>query len=253
MDPSSRQSHILNHLETAGASTINELAEYFDVSDETVRRDVKQLEIMGYVHKYHGGVRLPESVFEAPFRQRQHERAEAKQLIGARAARLIEHDATVMMESSTTAFWVARNMTFQRNISVITNGLDIARELCGRNNNRIYLAGGETSDTTMSTLGPTAIEYVKRFTPDLIFIGASGLDAETGLCDFNVPEADFAKAMLTFPSKVVLVADATKFDRRGLVHVCDFSKVDVLVTDKAPTGQLADALSEVEIIVAGVD
>ena len=68
-----------------------------------------------------------------------------------------------------------------------------------------------------------------------------------------MPEADFAKAMLTFPSKVVLVADSTKFDRRGLVHVCDFNRVDVLVTDRAPTGALAHALAEVDIIVAGVD
>lgn len=252
LDPSGRQLSILSVLEEEGACSILRLAELFDVSDETVRRDVKHLEVMGYVQKIHGGVRLPENVFETPFRQRQHEEADAKQRIGERAAQLIEDGMTVSIESSTTAFWVARHISKQRNVSIITNGLEIVREVVGRNNNRVYLAGGEVSDITMSTLGANALSFIQRFTPDMVILGASAIHPETGLCDFHLAEADFASALLeqSQSAKVVVIADSTKFMKRGLVKVCDFSKIDILVTDQMPEGELENALAGVEIIVA---
>ncbi len=250
MDPTARQSEILTLLETEGAVSIAELAGRFDVSDETVRRDVRQLEVLGHVQKVHGGVRLPENIFETPYRQRQHERSEAKQAIGRACAELIPDGARLTMESSTTAFWVARALCSQRNLSVITNGVDVARELCGRNNNRIFLAGGEMSDATLSTLGPVAIAYLKQFTPDMAIIGASGLHAQTGLGDFDMQEAEIARAILETATRTIVIADASKFDRRALVHVCDLSCIDVLVTDQPPEGHLARALAGTEVIVA---
>lgn len=250
MDPTARQSEILALLETEGAVSVSDLAERFEVSDETVRRDVRQLETLGYVQKVHGGVRLPENIFETPYRQRQHEQSDAKQAIGRACAALVPDGARLTIESSTTAFWVARALRNQRNLSVITNGVEIARELCGRNNNRVYLAGGEMSDVTLSTLGPVAIAYLKQFTPDVAIIGASGLHADTGLGDFQMQEAEIARAILDTATRVILIADATKFDRRALVHVCDLSRIDVLVTDRAPTGRLAKALAGAEVIVA---
>lgn len=250
MDPTSRQSEILTLLETEEAVSIADLAERFKVSDETVRRDVRQLEKLGYVQKVHGGVRLPENIFETPYRQRQHEQSEAKQAIGRACAALIPDGARLTIESSTTAFWVARAMRSQRNLSVITNGVEVARELCGRNNNRIYLAGGEMSDVTLSTLGPVAIAYLKQFTPDLAIIGASGLDADTGLGDFRMQEAEIARAIHETAKRLIVIADASKFDRRALVHVCDLERIDVLITDQPPTGRLAEALAGVEVIVA---
>ncbi len=250
MDPTGRQSEILALLETEGAISISDLAERFDVSDETVRRDVRQLEALGYVQKVHGGVRLPENIFESPWRQRQNEQSAAKQAIGRACAALIPDGARLTIESSTTAFWVARALRSQRNLSVITNGVEIARELCGRNNNRIYLSGGEMSDVTLSTLGPVAISYLRQFTPDVAIIGASGLHADTGLCDFQMQEAEIARAILETATRVIVIADATKFDRRALVHVCDLTRIDILITDEAPSGPLASALAGTDVIVA---
>ena len=123
MDSTTRQSETLMLLESEGAMSIAELAERFEVSDETVRRDVRQLENLGHVQKFHGGVRLPENIFEAPYRQRQHEQSEAKRAIGNACAKLIGNGTCLSMESSTTAFWVARALRTQRNLSVITNGV----------------------------------------------------------------------------------------------------------------------------------
>ena len=250
MDSTTRQSETLMLLESEGAMSIAELAERFEVSDETVRRDVRQLENLGHVQKFHGGVRLPENIFEAPYRQRQHQQSEAKRAIGNACAKLIGNGTCLSMESSTTAFWVARALRTQRNLSVITNGVEIARELCGQNNNRIYLAGGEMSDVTLSTLGPVAIAYLKQFTPDVAIIGASGLHSRLGLCDFHMQEAEIARAIIETVTRVIVIADATKFERRALVHVCDLARIDVLITDQAPPAPLATALGDTEIIIA---
>lgn len=250
MDSTTRQSETLMLLESEGAMSIAELAERFEVSDETVRRDVRQLENLGHVQKFHGGVRLPENIFESPWRRRQYEQSSAKQAIGRACSALIPDGARLTIESSTTAFWVARSLSSQRNLSVITNGVEIARELCGRNNNRIYLAGGEMSDATLSTLGPAAIEYIAQFTPDIAVIGASGLHSETGLCDFHMQEAEIARAILATSKRVIVIADASKFERRALVQVCDLARIDTLITDQAPPPPLAMALGDTEIIVA---
>lgn len=249
MDSTTRQSEILTLLGTEGAVSITELADRFEVSDETVRRDVRQLENLGHVQKVHGGVRLPENIFESPWRHRQYEQSDAKQAIGRACAELVPDGASLTIESSTTAFWVARALRTQRNLSVITNGVEIARELCGRNNNRIYLSGGEMSNGTMSTLGPAAIDYIAQFTPDMAIIGASALDPARGLCDFHMQEAEIARAIVGTATKIIVIADATKFERRALVHVCSLARIDILITDRAPPPALANALTDTQIIV----
>lgn len=105
------------------------------------------------------------------------------------------------------------------------------------------------SDVTLSTLGPMAIAYLQQFTPDVAIIGASGLHADTGLGDFQMQEAEIARAILETATRVIVIADASKFDRRALVHVCDLTRIDVLITDQPPTGRLAKALAAVAVIV----
>ena len=248
MDQSSRQSEILSLLEMEGACSIIDLAERFSVSDETVRRDVRQLEARGYVHKTHGGVRLPDNIFEAPYRQRQTEQADAKQHIGSLAADFVKDGATIFIDGSTTAFWVARNLTHQRNVSIVTNGIEVARELYGRNNNRVYLAGGELSDNYLSTFGPAAIEFISRFTVDLAFIGVAAIHPEHGYCDAYLPEADLIRAILPRAAKRVIVADATKFGQSGLARVARFEDIDTLVTDMAPPKDIRSKIADIRIV-----
>ena len=247
MDQSSRQSEILSLLEMEGACSIIDLAERFSVSDETVRRDVRQLEARGYVHKTHGGVRLPDNIFEAPYRQRQTEQADAKQRIGALAADLVQDGTTIFIDGSTTAFWVARNLTCQRNVSIVTNGIEVARELYGRNNNRVYLAGGQLSDNYLSTFGPAAIDFVSKFTIKLAFIGVSAIHSEHGYCDAYLPEADLIRAVLPRAEQRVIVADATKFGLSGLTQIARFEDIDTLVTDKVPPKEFQDKAADIRI------
>ncbi len=240
---------MLSLLEVEKTATIQHLAEELGVSQETIRRDVKVMEETGHLQRYHGGVRLPDNIFEAPFRQRQHKQADAKERIGARTAQFIQNNQSVMIEGTTTALWVARHLTYQRNLSVITNGLDIARELTGRNNNSVYFAGGQLSEDTLSTLEKTTISYLAQFTPDIVIIGASAIHPETGITEYTHPEALVAKAMIKQASKCIVVADDTKFNQRALVKVCDINQIDILVTSAEPDDELKKSLSRVDVIV----
>lgn len=257
MDQTSRQTEILALLDAEGACSIQTLADRFGVSDETIRRDVRQLELLGVVSKVHGGVRLPDSVLEAPYRSRQAEHSEAKQRIGEAAARLVEDGMTLFIDASTTAFWVARHLSRQRGLSVITNGLDVARELCGRNGNRVFLAGGMMSASCLSTTGQAATDFLQQFTPDLAVFGVTAIHPRMGFCEDDLAAAELVRGVLTQAHHAIAVADRSKFDRPALVRIADFRAVSTLVTDAPPPVSHAEAMAGLRVIVAngsaGVD
>lgn len=242
MDQSQRQSEILSLLQSEGMCSVLDLAKRFGVSDETVRRDIKHLEGLGHVAKVHGGVRLPDNILEANFRQRQIQNVEAKRLIGELAASLVIDGMTLFIDGSTTALWVARHLNTQRNLSIVTNGVEVARELCNRNNNRIFLAGGQLSDDYLAAFGPSAVDFISKFSPELAFIGVAGIDSGVGYCDAHLPEAELAGAVLPLARQSVIVADHSKFENRSLIQVCPMGAPDVLVCDRPPPTSLLDAM-----------
>ncbi|WP_019960156.1 DeoR/GlpR family DNA-binding transcription regulator [Woodsholea maritima] len=245
-----RQSAILTHLEEKRAASIAELAEQFNVSEETIRRDVRQLEAEGHVQKHHGGVRLPDNIFEAPYQLRMGEEGSAKRAIGAAAADLVEDGMTVLIDSGTTSCWVAKHLTRQRNLSIVTNAIEVAREVSGRNNNRVYLAGGEISTDYRSAFGPSAIDYARQFRPDLAFFSIGALDPDRGLLDFHMPEAEFKRAVMPMAQKSVIVADHTKFNRKGLIITAPFEVGDIYVFDSQPDAALQGQLRDKHVIIA---
>ena len=243
-----RQSSLLSFLEENRSASITELANLFNVSEETIRRDVRQLEAEGHVQKHHGGVRLPDNIFEAPYQLRMGEESSAKKIIGSQAAELVEDGMTILIDSGTTSCWVAKHLTRQRNLSIITNAIEVAREMVGKNNNRVYLASGEVSADYRSTFGPSAIEYAKQFQPELAFFSIGAIDAERGLLDYHMPEAEFKRAIMPFAQKNVIVADQSKFNRKGLIVTASLDLGDVFVFDALPDSTLQKALEEKTVI-----
>lgn len=253
MNQPSRIAEILEILDQHKTCSIIELAQRFDVSEETIRRDVRQLENSGRAIKVHGGVRLPDNAFEAPYRIRMNDAAEAKRRIGLAAAEMVEDGMTLLIDSGTTSCWAARALQRQRNLSVVTNAIEVARDLAGNNNNRVYLAGGQIDPDYGSAFGQEALNFAKQFSTDLAFISIAALDAQQGLLDYSLAEMEFKRAILPRARKIVVLADQNKFDRGGLIHLCGFNQVHVLVTDEAPKGELKEALlaAKVQIEVAG--
>ena len=232
---SKRHREILDLLRERGTCEIAELARFFAVSSETIRRDVKPLTDMGRLVKMHGAVALADHVLEAPFERRMRENAEVKQAIAAAAAAHIENGDSIMLDTGTTTSFLARELLKRQNLTVVTNSSDIARTLATVNGNTVYMAGGELRGDNGAAFGSSAIEFVSRFKVRFAIISITAIDAEAGLMDLSLEEAEFARMVLTCGRHRMVVSDSSKFGRLGLVEVCGFERIDRLITDHAPT------------------
>ncbi len=240
---SRRHADILQILEAEGSVSIAALAERLGVSLETVRRDVRPLSEAGRVVRIHGAVGLAGQIGEAPFQKRMRENAAAKLAIARAVAEMIRDGESVMLDTGTTTSYVARELTRRRRLTVVTNSSDIARTLATVNGNRVYMAGGELRSDSGAAFGKSALDFASRFTVAHAIISASAVD-HTGVMDFDLEEAEFGRLLLTRAERRMVVTDHTKFGRRGLIHVCGFSDLDMLVSDRAPPAAIVAALDE---------
>lgn len=251
MYQTSRHSKLLEILKSNNICSIAELAREFGVSEETVRRDVRQLETTGQVWKMHGGVKLARSELEATYQLRVAENARLKRRIGQKAAQLVTDGMTVFIDSGTTSYWLAKSLDEVRHLTVITNAIEVARELTGRNQSRVYFAGGELNEDYRSCFGLETQSFLQKFSPEVAFFSIGAIDSKRGMLDFHLPEAELKRAIAPLARKVMVLADSTKFTRNGLIHVLNFADIDILVTDEAPDADTAAALDGVEVIIAG--
>lgn len=252
---SKHQTEILNILNERGTVTVADLAESLGVSLETVRRQVRPLTDNGTVIKIHGAVGLAGQVGEAPFQRRMRENAEAKRSIARAVAATIRNGDAIMLDTGTTTSFVARELMSHRRLTVVTNSSDIARTLATVNGNTVFMAGGELRSDSGAALGNSAIDFIRRFSVSHAIISAGALDAESGVMDFDLEEAEFARMVLSRGERKIVVTDQTKFRRRGLVNVCGFDEVLELFTDATPPEPFLNKLTEAgtQLINVGQD
>ena len=239
---SKRHTEIMRMLADEGTVTISELAARLGVSLETVRRDVRPLTENGSVLKIHGAVGLAGQIGEAPFQRRMRENADAKRRIAREVAQMIHDGGSVMLDTGTTTSFVARELLGHRRLTVVTNSSDIARTLATVNGNQVYMAGGELRSDSGAAFGNSAIDFISRFTVTHAVISAGAMDAR-GVMDFDLEEAEFARMVLSCGERKLVVTVHSKFGRRGLVSVCDFSGFDQLITDLEPPEDISAALA----------
>jgi len=244
MNYSRRHADILKLIQEEGTITITRLAEKLGVSLETVRRDVKPLARDGSVLKMHGAIGLPSVIGEAPFERRMREQADAKRTIARLVAATIHDGESVMLDTGTTTSFLARELLNHRRLTVVTNSSDIARTLATVNGNKVYMAGGELRSDSGASFGVSAIEFVSRFSVDHAVITAGAVDAQHGIMDYVLEEAEFARVVLTRGKRSVVVTDHTKFGRQGLVQVCGFDAFGELATDLPPPREIAAAVEK---------
>ncbi len=239
-----------------GSCSITDLAEQLQVSDETVRRNVKPLVAKGLVLKVHGGIMLPDRIEELPFQKRMQENKELKQRIGALAARQIKDGDSLILDGGATTVYVALALALpgHRNLHVVTNSTEIARTLAPRNDNHVYMAGGDLRADDASAFGTQAQAFIRQFQVRhaILSMGAINL---LGFMDQHPCEAELAQAAIAQAERVIVVADHTKFGRDGSVKVCDSGDIDMLITDAPPPASLAKRLAEsdIEVLVAGAE
>lgn len=246
---SKRHGEILRFLELQGSASIAAMARQLGVSTETVRRDVRPLVESGAVVRIHGAVGLAGQLGEAPFERRMRENAAAKKAIASHVAATIRDGDTVMLDTGTTTSFLARALIGHRRLTVVTNSSDIARTLATVNGNRVYMAGGELRSDSGAAFGSSAVDFASRFFVQHAIISAGAIDG-TGVMDFDLHEAEFARMVLSRGQRRLVVCDASKFGTRGFVQVCGLSGFTELVTDQAPSTSLGAALAKAEVTVS---
>ena len=236
---------------------VTELSREFGVSAVTVRSDLDALEAEGGIRRIRGGAMPYDAaqwgeaqwgagrLRERPFEEAAVEAAEAKARIGAAATDLLEPGMSVLLDVGTTAAAVARALLRRdelRDLTVITSGLSIALALeAAIPRLQVVVTGGTLRPLQHSLVAPLAGHILGRVRADLALIGCNGVDAEAGVTNINLPEAEVKAAMIGAAARTVVLADGSKIGRVHLGHVADASSIDVLITDEtAPEAALAE-------------
>lgn len=248
-----RRRRILELLELRGRVVVRELARRFATSQITIRKDLEQLHRQGRIQRAHGGA-LP---VEAPAvqdptlheKERLHRREKLR--IAAAAARLVHPGQVIIFDSGTTSTAVARATRHVRNLTVITNAVNIAAELAGTDV-EVILTGGILRKNSFSLVGPLAEDWLRHITADLLFLAVDGFDIEYGLTTPNLLEAKVNRVMIESAKTTVVVCDSSKFGRRSLSLIAPTSAVRQTITDDKIPAKYLRGLREVGIKVTTV-
>lgn len=243
MKLTSRQTRILQTAREHGTVRIGDLAAEMGVSLETVRRDIRPLAELGEIVKLHGAVTLSTSSSEAPFERRMRENAAEKRRIATLVAGMIKDGDSLMMDTGTTTSILARELLGKRHLTIVTNSSDVARTLATVNGNRVYMAGGELHGDNGAAFGRSAIDFISNFKVHFAIISIAAVDAEMGLMDYHLAEAEFARRVLESGQTRLVITDHSKFNRTALVRAAGFADFDILVTDRQPPADIAERLA----------
>lgn len=252
-----RQQQIEQLIATDGRVAVVDLADRFGVTTETVRRDLAALERTGVVRRVHGGAvhRTRASTAEASVAERASQRSGSKQTIARAAVGLLgeELDGALYLDAGTTTGAIAQLLATAPHpagdLEVVTHSMSVAHILAGAQGIGLTAIGGRVRGLTAAAVGAQTVEAIGRLRPDIAFIGTNGVAAGFGLSTPDPDEAAVKRAIVASARRVVVVADEDKFDAELLVSFATLSDVDVLLTDTAPTGDLAGALREADVEV----
>lgn len=248
---SERRRQILLELKLRPHVRISELAQRFEVSTETVRRDFDSLADDGLVARAHGGASAPAHGHYPSLDERNSAQIDERERIGRLAAGLIREGETVMIDSGSTTIQMARALAFLGTpCTVITNSIPVAMTI-GHGAPEVLLCPGEYLPAESAVVGTETVEFLDRFHVDRCMIGATGLSPE-GPSETVRGFAAIKRVMLRRAATRHLLIDAEKFGRKGLAEVGALEDLDSVIVDKRPTGELLSALhgAQVDIIVA---
>jgi len=250
-----RQDQIIQKMTMRQKVTIEELRDEFQVSIETIRRDLKTLEEEGVIKRVYGGAILvnPRGV-ETEYSKRTSLNVLEKQAIAGLVCDLINDGDTIAIDVGTTTFEVARLLNRKNNLTVLTNAVHVALHLLYNTSHTVYLLGGLLRPGEDSTSGVMCTNGLENYRVDKAIIGVSGITASFEITDYNEPENIARKKMMEIAGQVILVADYSKFGITALSKLCDMNMVDTLITDwKTPQQiikQLGTGFKNLEIQIA---
>ena len=248
-----RRRQIADLLEVVEVLRIHELAMRFEVTDETIRRDLSVLEQQGVLTREHGGALSTTADIESPYRRREMHEGKAKRLIAQLAAGLVLDGSTIILDSGTTMHYLIEFLRRKRELVVITNGVNHVTGLLRNPTTSVVVIGGTARRSSLGTAGELAVATLERLHADHTFLATHGFSAKDGVTYPNLEEVAIKKAMIAAGSEVTLLADGTKYGRVSMVQVAPLQELDRVITSgPIPEGEVAKMRElGLEVLVAG--
>lgn len=231
---SARQNQILALARLTGNVVVEDLAERFDVTPQTIRKDLNELCNARLLARTHGGAMLSSGVRNVAYDSRRQIAAIEKQAIGRHAATLIPNNCSLFINIGTTTEEVARALIHHEGLLVITNNIHVATTLMNHPHIEVMIVGGIVRRPDGGIIGEQAVDLISQFKVDHAVMGVSAIDDDGALLDFDNREVRAAQAIMQNSRSVILVSDAMKFSRSAPVRIGHLSQIDIFVTDKKP-------------------
>jgi DeoR family glycerol-3-phosphate regulon repressor len=239
-----RQTEILELARAEGRVVVEDLAQRFDVTLQTIRRDLSELADAGHLDRVHGGAVARTGVANIGYEQRRRMNEAAKAAIARACAQAIPENCSIIMNLGTTTEAVARELLTHRNITVITNNMNVANILVANPGCDIMVAGGALRRIDGGLVGELTTQFFEQFKVDVAVIGTSALDHDGDLLDFDLAEVRVSKAIIRQARRTFLVVDHSKLDRSAPARLASLSEIDTVFTDRPLPNDLARKCAE---------
>ena len=242
-----RQNQILEMIQQKGFVTIDELVAHFQVTPQTIRRDLNQLATEDKISRHHGGASIESSTVNTSYNTRKIMNLEAKERIAAAVARAIPDGSSLFINIGTTTETIARALLSHKNLNVVTNNIHVASILSAREDFTVIIASGEVRHRDGGIVGEATRDFIDQFQMDFGVIGISGIDEAGTLLDFDYREVRVAQSIINNSRQVLLAADHSKFGRNAMVRLGNIGQADQLFTDQAPADEICNLLKEQKV------
>ncbi|NSL52151.1 DeoR/GlpR family DNA-binding transcription regulator [Calidifontibacillus erzurumensis] len=244
MLPIARKNKIKQMILVKKSVTVAELTKLFKVTEETIRRDLKQLEDEGVLIRTYGGAYISEGVQnDVDVKLREHIHVEGKQKIASKCLQYIKNGDSIFLDASTTSLVIA-SMLKDIKLTVVTNSIKIVNALSDNPNINIVVIGGTLDRSSLSNVGRNAELHLKQYFFDTAFISCRSISMNHGITDSNELQAGMRKLAAEHGNKTILIADYTKFNRTSFASICDFDSIDAIIVDQKLSEEWHEFLKE---------
>ena len=243
-----RHKHILDCLARDGYVRVAEMAKELDVTTVTIRKDLKYLEEKKLLYRTHGSASpVNPQTQEVEVREKEKIHIDEKRRIAMAAAQLIEPDDSIIIASGSTVQMLGDFIQPQGHLTVVTSSLKTAVQLNSMDRVDVIQLGGNVRKNSLSVVGVYTSQFFEQITCSKLFLGVDGIDLDYGITNSNIEEALLNIKMIEASQRTIIMADSSKFGRRGFGRICNLDRIDVIITDSGITASVARAIEDADI------
>lgn len=247
MKQTERHARIIEIVNSSGFATIEELATKFNVTPQTIRRDLKELDNDHKIQRFHGGAGLNSTILNAPYSNRKITFLKEKQRIAEKVASEIPDHSSIFINIGTTTEAIAQALLNHSELTIITNNLHVASIMSTKDDFKIIIAGGVVRNRDGGVMGEATIDFVSQFKVDYAIIGISGIDKSGDLLDFDYQEVRVSKAIIKNSRHIFLAADHSKFGRDAMTRLGNIAEVNHVFTSAEPSDEIKQILQKNDV------